>query len=136
MKYMLMVLGSQAEYDAMAGKGDGSVVWTEEDMRAMFAHMGAINDDLAESGEMVDAHGLTEPAKGKAVMLDTSGQPVVSDGPYGEAKEVLAGYWLVDVASERRAIEIAARVLRCPSPENAPALPVIVRPLDDGGAEV
>lgn len=135
MKYMLMVLGNQAEYDAMVGKGDSPVEWTEEIMRAMYAHMGAINNDLAESGEFVDAQGLSAPAEGKAVTLDASGQPVVSDGPFTEAKEVLAGYWIVDVADENRAVEIAARVLRCPTPEGADSLPVVVQPLQGGGAE-
>ncbi|MFG3255513.1 YciI family protein [Streptomyces sp. NPDC048172] len=133
MKYMLMVMGNQAEYDAMEGKGDGSVVWTEDAMKAMFEHMGALNNDLAESGELVDAQGLTAPAQGKAVSVK-DGRTVVSDGPFVEAKEVLAGYWIVDVASEERAIEIAARAYSCPIPEGAPALPLVVQPIQDAGA--
>lgn len=65
MKYLVMVQGTQADYEAMQGKGSaGSVAWTQEDVQAMYAFMGALNNDLAESGEMVDGQGLTAPAKG------------------------------------------------------------------------
>ncbi|WP_328960001.1 hypothetical protein [Streptomyces virginiae] len=59
MKYMLMVLGKQSDYDAMGGaaNGDGPG-WSEADLKAMFDYMGALNDDLAESGEWVDGQGL------------------------------------------------------------------------------
>ncbi|NGO69025.1 YciI family protein [Streptomyces boncukensis] len=134
MKYMLMVLGNQAEYDAMEGKSDGSVVWTESTLKAMFDYMGAINDDLAESGELIDAQGLTAPAEAKAVTV-RDGRTVVSDGPFVEAKEVLAGYWLVDVANEQRALDIAARVYECPVADGSVVLPVIVQPVDSGSGE-
>ncbi|MGW7347221.1 YciI family protein [Streptomyces sp. NPDC054854] len=133
MKYMLMVLGNQADYDSMGGKGSaGNPAWSEADVKAMFDHMNALNDDLAESGEWVDGQGLTEPRRTRLVSAGADGSPVVSDGPYGETKEVLAGYWIVDVADFARAAEIAARAYACPVPEGAPNHPVVVRPVDEG----
>lgn len=52
--------------------------------------------------------------------FDGQGSPVVTDGPYTEVKEVLAGYQLVDVESEARAIEIAAKVSAAPGPRGVP----------------
>ncbi|WP_347178596.1 YciI family protein [Streptomyces iconiensis] len=131
---MLMIMGDQATYDAMSGKSADSP-WTEELMRGMFAHMGALNSELAEKGELVDAQGLTAPSEAKFVTAE-DGKPLVSDGLYGESTEVLAGYWVVDVADEARAIEIAARVHSCPVPEGFVDPPVVVRPIPDGGAEM
>ncbi|MFJ6482422.1 MULTISPECIES: YciI family protein [unclassified Streptomyces] len=131
MKYMLMVLGKQADYDAMGGtaNSDGPG-WSEADLKAMFDYMGALNDDLAESGEWVDGQGLAHPRHARLVTAAADGSPVISDGPYGEAKEVLAGYWIVDVADFDRAAEIAARAYACPVPEGAPNYPVVVHPVD------
>ncbi|MFE7114693.1 YciI family protein [Streptomyces sp. NPDC057654] len=132
MKYLIMVLGKQADYDAMSGSpAPGQPAWTEKDIQAMYGHMGAINDSLAESGELVDAQGLTEPSQGRLVTAAKDGTPVVSDGPYGEAKEVIAGYWVVDVENIERATEIAARAYACPQPEGAPNYPVVVRPIGE-----
>ncbi|MGW5848888.1 YciI family protein [Streptomyces sp. NPDC055254] len=130
---MLMVLGKQDDYDAMGGKAGGEgPAWSEAELKAMFDHMRALNDDLAESGEWVDGQGLTEPRQARLVTAAPDGTPVVSDGPYGESKEVLAGYWIVDVADFARAAEIAARAYACPVPEGAPNYPVVVQPVDEG----
>ncbi|MEU8757679.1 YciI family protein [Streptomyces sp. NPDC048659] len=137
MKYLVMVQGAQADYDAMKGKPSAhSPAWSERDLSAMFAYMTAVSDDLAESGELVDAQGLVEPARTRFVTADAEGRPVVTDGPYGETKEVLAGYWVLDCASLERVTEIAARVTRCPAPAGAPVFPVVIRQIDEGGAEV
>ncbi|WP_030197506.1 YciI family protein [Streptomyces sp. NRRL S-87] len=138
MKYLVMVQGAQADYDAMNGKASAqSPAWSEQDLRAMFAHMNAINDDLAESGELVDAQGLTEPARTRFVTAGGDGKPVVTDGPYGETKEVLAGYWVLDCESLERVTEIAARVTQCPQPDGAPVYPVVIRQIDEaGGADL
>ncbi|MFJ7157863.1 YciI family protein [Streptomyces sp. NPDC101118] len=134
MKYLVMVQGAQADYDAMNGRASAhSPAWSESELKAMFAHMNAINDDLAESGELVDAQGLTEPARTRHVTADTEGRPVVTDGPYGETKEVLAGYWVLDCESLGRVTEIAARVARCPVPSGAPVFPVVIREIDEAG---
>lgn len=138
MKYLVMVQNAQADYEAMAGKAsDHSPVWSDADVKAMFAHMGKINDDLAESGELVDCNGLVEPARTRLVDLGPDGRPVITDGPYGETKELLAGYWVLDCESLERVTEIAARVMRCPLPEGAPRHPVVIRPVDEvTGADV
>ncbi|WP_255953669.1 YciI family protein [Streptomyces odontomachi] len=141
MKFMIMLNGNQAAYDAMSGKpSDGHPTWSEGDLKAMFEHMSTLNDDLAESGEFVDGQGLADPRQARSVTAAADGSPVVSDGPYGETKEVLAGYWIVDVDRPERAYEIAARAHRCPTPEGSAANPPLtVRPLDDpsqAGCEV
>ncbi|MGW0392016.1 YciI family protein [Streptomyces sp. NPDC003042] len=138
MKYMLMLLGKQSDYDAMAGKASAdSPAWSEADLKAMFDHMGALNDDLAEVGELVDGQGLAEPKRARFVTAGPDGTPVVSDGPYGETKEVLAGYWIVDVPDFARAAEIAARAHACPVPEGTPNYPVVVHPVGEGtGTEI
>ncbi|WP_406094575.1 YciI family protein [Streptomyces sp. NBC_01013] len=137
MKYLVMVTGSQADYEAMRGKASAdSPAWSEEDVQAMFAFMGAVSNDLAETGELIDAQGLVEPAKTRHVQAGEDGRPVITDGPYGETKELLAGYWVLDCESLERVTEIAARVTRCPAPAGAPARPVVIRPIDSGGGDV
>ncbi|MFF8659056.1 YciI family protein [Streptomyces huasconensis] len=136
MKYLVMVQGSQADYDAMTGKpSENSPAWSEQDLQAMFAFMNEINNDLAESGELIDAQGLTEPAQARFVSAGKDGRPVITDGPYGETKEVLAGYWLVDCESLERVTEIAARVTQCPGPEGSVEPPVVIRPVQEEGGE-
>ncbi|MHC0431706.1 YciI family protein [Streptomyces sp. O3] len=133
MKYLVMVQGTQADYEAMSGKpSEASPAWNERELQAMYAHMSAINDDLAGTGELVDAQGLVEPARARLVTPDENGRPVVSDGPYGETKEVLAGYWVVDCASLDRVTEIAKRVCECPVPAGSLVYPVVIRPIEDG----
>jgi hypothetical protein len=133
MKYMLMLLGTQADYEAMSGNpSPGAPAWSEDELKAMFEHMGELNDELTRKGEWVDGQGLSEPSQAKLVTADATGRPVVSDGPYGETKEFLAGYWVVDCESAERAYEIAARAYSAPVPEGtATAPPVIVRPIPD-----
>ncbi|MEU0692055.1 YciI family protein [Streptomyces uncialis] len=134
MKYLVMIQGTQADYEAMGGKPSAhSPAWSEQDLRAMFAFMGAVSNDLAESGELVDGQGLTEPARARAVSAGPDGRPVISDGPYAETKEVLAGYWVLDCESLERVTEIAARIASCPGPEGAAQYPVLIRPLQGTG---
>jgi hypothetical protein len=133
MKYLVMVQGSQADYDAMSGKpSEHSPAWSEKELQAMFSFMEGINNDLAESGELVDAQGLTAPAQTRFVTVDQDGRPVITDGPYGETKEVLAGYWVLECESLERVTEIAARVAQCPVPEGEPDYPVVIRPIQGG----
>ncbi|TQK45540.1 hypothetical protein FBY35_7113 [Streptomyces sp. SLBN-118] len=135
MKYLVMVQGSQADYEAMRGQASGAgPAWSEKELQAMFAFMGEINNDLSESGEFVEGHGLAEPAQTRFVSLGEDGRPVITDGPYSETKELLAGYWVLDCESLERVTEIAARILTCPGPVGAPAYPVVIRQiLDEGG---
>lgn len=137
MKYLLMIQGTQADYAAQSGKGSADApTWTEQDIQTMYAHMGAINNDLAETGEIVDANGLSEPAKARFVERGPDGKPVITDGPYSETKEVLAGYWVLDCASLERVTEIAARVLECPVPEGTKQYPLVIRAIPDGSGDV
>jgi len=69
-------------------------------------HM-ALTESLAESGELIVSEGLVDPALGKMVSV-RDGETVTSDGPFAEVKEHLAGFYLVDVDSYERAVEIAA----------------------------
>ncbi|MEV7192369.1 YciI family protein [Streptomyces sp. NPDC093510] len=132
MKYLVMVQGSQADYEAMAGKASASSpAWSEKELQAMFAFMSEVTNDLAESGELIDGQGLTEPAQTRLVSRDKDGRPVITDGPYGETKEVLAGYWLLECASLERVTEIAQRITECPGPEGVVDPPVVIRPVQD-----
>ena len=109
--------------------------WAPEDIKASGAHMAAIYEELAASGELVGAEGLTGAEAAKIVTYDGVGAPVVTDGPFPESKEFLAGYWLVDVESEERAIEIAARTSAAPGPGGRPtAREIHVRPVMDSSA--
>ncbi|MGW0881054.1 YciI family protein [Streptomyces sp. NPDC002671] len=133
MKYLVMVRGTQADYDAMAGKPTPHApAWTEVQLKAMYAYMSAINDDLAEKGELLDAEGLAEPARTRLVARGKDGRTVITDGPYGETEEVTVGYWLLDCAGLERATEIAERVTRCPGPEGLADYPVVIRPIMEG----
>ncbi|MFD5629208.1 YciI family protein [Streptomyces sp. NPDC127072] len=137
MKYLVMVLGTQADYESMRGKPSaGAPVWSEQELQAMYAHMSAINDDLSESGELVDANGLAEPARTRFVSAGADGKPVITDGPYGETKELLAGYWVLECESLDRVTEIAARVAQCPGPEGLTDYPVVIRPILEGAGEI
>ncbi|WP_031510199.1 YciI family protein [Streptomyces megasporus] len=132
MKYMVMVEASQADYEAMNGRApEHGPAWSEEDMRAMFAFMEEVNDDLARSGELVDANGLAEPARTRLVGVDDNGDTVITDDPYGKDDVLIAGYWVLDCESPERVTEIAARIARCPVPEGTPDRPVVVRPVPD-----
>ncbi len=124
MKYMLMMFGSQA---TMMEKQ--SPEW----IREMIDFMHALNDDLTRSGELVGAEGLTDGSQAKTVSLK-NGIPVATDGPFAESKESLIGYWMVDVESEARAIEIASRVVAFIGPAGAP--PMEVRQIADAPPEV
>ncbi|MFE0422641.1 YciI family protein [Streptomyces sp. NPDC058953] len=132
MKYLVQIQGTQAAYEAMAGKPSaGNPAWSEADLAAMFAHMGALNDDLAETGELVDGNGLAEPDRARYVLAGPGGKPVITDGPYSETKEVLAGYWVLDCASLDRVTEIAARVASCPIPEGSTPSPIVIQPIQE-----
>jgi hypothetical protein len=91
---MLLIYGNQATWDAMV----------EEDYQA---HASLV-EELGESGELLGSEGLT--TLNARTVRAPNGVPVVTDGPFSEAKEVLAGYYLVDCDSLERATEVAARL--------------------------
>jgi hypothetical protein len=117
MKYLILTYGSQQDYDAMAGKtAPGATAWSAADFAAMGMFMESFARELTESGELVETRGLTAPVHARRIQLQ-GGVPVVTDGPYAETQEVLAGYWVVECESFDRATEIAARLSQCPGPE-------------------
>jgi len=118
-KYMILTYASQRDYDGLAGGGGE---WSAEDFAAMGAFMEQFTKELEESGELVETRGLTAPVHTRRVgggLRD--GVPVVTDGPYAETQEVLAGYWVVECESFDRATAIAARLGDCPAPESVAA---------------
>jgi hypothetical protein len=124
MKYMLLM--NYAEVPGVPPMSE----WTPEEIEAHGAAMGAIHQELSERGELVGTAGLAGPDAAKIVTHDGVAPPVVSDGPFPESKEFLAGYWLVDVESEARAVEIAARTSAAPGPSGkAVARQIEVRPV-------
>jgi hypothetical protein len=90
--------------------------WDPEDIQAHLDFLGALNRELNERGELVDAQALTGPELATIVTSDGVRAPVLTDGPFPESKELLAGYQMVDVESQGRAIEIAARLSAAPGP--------------------
>jgi hypothetical protein len=115
---MILIYGSQRDYDMLAGGSASGPGWSAEDVTKMHAFMRSWNDDLVESGELVDAQGLTAPVHARRIRV-RDGVPVVTDGPYSETQEVLAGYNIVECDSFDRATEIAARLADTPHPEGA-----------------
>jgi hypothetical protein len=131
MKYMILTFASQQDYQAMTGQASGQPVWTQEDYAALGEFMHAFNQELLDSGELVETRGLSTPVHSRRVRLQ-EGVPVVTDGPYAESEEVLAGYWVLDCASFDRATEIASRLTSCPGPDEMRARAYAdVRPLDE-----
>jgi hypothetical protein len=130
-KYMILTFASQQDYQGMAGQPSSQPAWTHEDYAALGAFMHAFNQELADSGELVETRGLSAPAHTRRVQLK-EGVPVATDGPYAEAEEVLAGYWIVECDSFDRATEIASRLASCPGPEHVRARAYAdVRPVDE-----
>ena len=98
-KYMLIMRSS----DEVASK------FAEADFADLLDAMGRFNDELIHAGVLLAAEGLDDPNTG--VVVDFTGDsPVVSDGPYGETKELFNGFYILDVASKEEAIEWAKRV--------------------------
>jgi hypothetical protein len=94
--------------------------WDPADIQAHLDYLTALNQDLLARGELVDAQALTGPDDAVLVSFNGSGAPVLTDGPFPEMKELLAGYQTIDVESRERAIEIAAAVSAAPGPGGVP----------------
>ncbi|WP_460794058.1 YciI family protein [Nocardioides pacificus] len=98
MKYMLIM---RATDESMAA-------FENVDFDQILDTMGRFNDEMIAAGVLVAAEGLDDAATG--VVVDYSSQPpVVTDGPYGETKELFNGFWILDVASQQEAVEWAKR---------------------------
>jgi hypothetical protein len=121
MKYILMMNTMRA--------GAGVPTWPRSDLQAHIAFMHALNRDLREAGELVQAEGLSFPDQARLVRAGKGGTPV-TDGVFPESKEFLAGFWIVDVETPERAYAIAARVSAAPGPGGTPLnMPIEVRPV-------
>jgi hypothetical protein len=107
--------------------------WRPEEIEAHLDYYRALSRELEESGELVQSEILTGPDLAKIVTSDGTA-PVVTDGPFQEFKEWLAGYQIFDVESEERALEIAARLSAVPGPGGVPTQqPIHVRRIMDQG---
>ena len=126
MKYMILLYGSQQDYDVLAGRPADKPPMTPDEVAAMHAYMGKFHQDLVDSGELVDAQGLTAPVHARRVQL-AGGAPVVTDGPYPETQEVLAGFTIVECDSFDRATQIASGLIN----PDTPGEYVDVRPIAD-----
>jgi hypothetical protein len=117
---------------------DGGVItepmqkWDPADVKAHLAYYEALNAELRESGELVGGEALAWGQSAKVVRSDGRSAPVVTDGPYAETKEQLAGFQIIEVESLERALEIAARVSAVPGPGGVPLQqPIEVRQVMD-----
>lgn len=121
MKYMLIMQAPAAMWKAYAD-------WPLEDLKAQVGFMRRFNAELTASGEMVSTHGLNGPEEARMVRAGKDGAPEVTDGPFPESKEFLAGFWIIDCESRERAYAIAARASAAPGKGGAPSnMPIEVR---------
>jgi len=122
MRFILMM-------HAPRSSGDYQIAnWAPEDFKAHMDFMHRFNRELTEAGELVGGEGLAAPKDARVVRAGKNGVPAVTDGPFAEAKEFLAGYWIVEVERPERAYEIAAKASAAPGPGGAPLnMPIEVR---------
>lgn len=112
MKYMLHMNVSKGPYQ-MQG-------WSHDDVKGMVAFMHKFNKELKDAGQLVAAEGLVSPEETRLVKANDDGAPIVTDGPFAESKEFIAGFWIVDVKSADDAYRIAARASASPGPGGKP----------------
>ncbi|HEX8275459.1 MAG TPA: YciI family protein [Longimicrobiaceae bacterium] len=126
MRYLLMM-------HAPRGTGKYEIFdWAPEDFQAHMDFLNRFNRELREAGEWVDVLALTPPGEAKLVRAGKDGAPV-TDGPFPETKEFLAGFWIVDVDSPERAYELAAKASAAPGPGGVPLdMPIEVRRVMSG----
>ena len=111
MKYMLIMRASDEAFES----------FKDVDFNEVLESMGRFNDEMISAGVLVAAEGLDDAADG--VVVDYSAQPpVVTDGPYGETKELFGGFWILDVASKEEAVEWAKR-----APMSGPGMKAEIR---------
>jgi len=141
MKYILMMIGTKAEFDWYSK-------WSQQDYQAQASFMRAFHEELKNSGALVAAEGLAFPDEARVVRAGSDGSPIVTngivrgvkdgkpfvtDGVFPESKEFLAGYTIIDVESAEQAYEIAARLSASPGPGGIPGnMPIEVRQVMSG----
>ena len=114
MRFMLL-----QNYGGIEGDCAPMYEWTPDEVAAHVQFQVALNRQLEELGELIDAQGLAGPDEARFVVSDGTA-PLVTDGPFAEAKELLAGYRLVEVDTPERAVEIAAQISAAPGQGGAP----------------
>lgn len=112
MRYMLMM-------NTPSGGPYKISSWAKDDIKGHMAFMKAFAQKLTAAGELVGAEGLSGPDQAKLVRADKEGKPI-TDGPFAESKEFLAGYWMIDVDSPERAYAIAAEASLAPGQGGEP----------------
>ncbi|NUO48024.1 MAG: hypothetical protein HOV80_04125 [Polyangiaceae bacterium] len=127
MKFMLMM-------HAPRGDGDWGVAsWPVEDLKAHVQFMKNFSKELSAAGELVGGEGLASPGQARVVRAGKGGAPEVTDGPFAESKEFLAGYWIIDVETPERAYALAARASAAPGKGGVPmSIPIEVREVMSG----
>ncbi|MHA6764310.1 YciI family protein [Streptacidiphilus sp. PAMC 29251] len=104
--------------------------WTQDELQAHIAFMGGVLKKIPEYGQLIDAQGLDMPDKARIVRAGSGGETVVTDGPYPETKEFLAGYWVVEVPTPEAAYGLAAYISTAPGPGGRPLnMPIHVQPV-------
>ena len=102
--------------------------WSQDDVKAMMGFMHQFNADLKSTGQFVVAEGLVGPDQARIVTANNDGNPVVTDGPFTESKEFIAGFWIVETKTADEAYQLAAKVSSCPGPGGNPLnMPIEVR---------
>ncbi|RZS45139.1 hypothetical protein EV193_1011026 [Herbihabitans rhizosphaerae] len=125
MKYMVMMHAGANATEELAS-------WSQDDVKHMIGYMRDFNAELAEAGEFVDGQGLAFPEDAKFVRVRPDGEVTVTDGPFAEAKEFLMGFWILDVVSEERVIELAKRISLAPGKGGEPVhQEVEIRPIGE-----
>ena len=97
----------------------------------MLATMGKYNEELVKAGVMLDGTGLAPSSQGARVRFSAGGKRTVIDGPFTESKELIAGYWLIQVKSKEEAIEWAKRIPFAPDPRTGAEPEVELRRLHE-----
>ena len=107
--------------------------WSPQDIKGMMDFMHRFNAELKKSGNFVSAEGLVAPEHARMVKAGDDGRPVVTDGPFAESKEFIAGYWIIEAKDDAEAYALAAKVSMCPGPGGKPLhMPLEVRAVGQG----
>ena len=102
--------------------------WSPDDVKRMVGFMNDVNRDLKAAGQLAVAEGLVSPDQARLVKANADGSPSVTDGPFAESKEFIAGFWIVEVKNADEAYRIAAKISMCPGPGGKPLhMPIEVR---------
>ena len=120
MKFMLQMNVKQGPYQTNG--------WSQDDVKRMINYMHELNKDLKAKGQFVAAEGLVAPDQARIVKANDDGSPSVTDGPFAETKEFIAGFWMIEVPNADEAYRIAARASAQPGPGGKPLnIPIEVR---------